>query len=143
MKIIKNFFEKQRDIGILIMRIGIGIGFIFVHGLGKITGGAELWEKLGGAMANIGIKFMPVFWGFMAALAEFGGGILILLGLFTRTASAFSAFTMFIAMITHLAKQDPWRNVIYPAEMLAVFVCLMFIGAGKYSIDFLISKNKS
>lgn len=140
---IKNFLDKNRDAGILILRIGIGLGFIFVHGWGKIFGGPALWTKLGGAMSNFGINFAPAFWGFMASASEFGGGILLILGLFTRTASAFMAFTMFTAFIVHTSKMDPWNKSIYPMELLAVFITLMFIGAGKYSLDnFLFSKKK-
>jgi len=139
---IKNFLSKYSDAGILFLRIGIGFAFIFVHGWGKIFGGPELWTKLGGSMANLGITFAPTFWGFMAAAAEFGGGILILFGLFTRPASAFLAFTMLVAFIQHTSKLDPWNRVIYPMEMFAVFMALLFIGAGKYSIDALISKKK-
>jgi putative oxidoreductase len=105
-------------------------------------GGPELWGKIGGSMANMGITFAPVFWGFMASISEFGGGILILLGLFTRPASAFMAFTMLTAFMMHTSKLDPWSKAIYPMEMFAVFMALLFIGAGKYSIDALISKKK-
>jgi putative oxidoreductase len=139
---IKNFLNKYSDAGILFLRIGIGFAFIFVHGWGKIMGGPELWGKIGGSMANMGITFAPVFWGFMASISEFGGGILILLGLFTRPASAFMAFTMLTAFMMHTSKLDPWSKAIYPMEMFAVFMALLFIGAGKYSIDALISKKK-
>jgi len=137
-----SFFYKHRDIGILLLRLSTGIGFVFVHGWGKIFGGAELWTIIGKSMSNLGITFTPGFWGFMASISEFGGGILILLGLFTRPASAFMAFTMMVAVITHLSRLDPWNKVIYPVEMLGVFLCLLFIGAGKYSLDNLLFKKK-
>ena len=35
-----------------------------------MAGGPERYEELGGAMANIGITFAPMFWGFMAAITE-------------------------------------------------------------------------
>lgn len=140
---LKNFIDKHKDIGILILRLGIGFGFIFIHGWGKISGGPAMWEKLGGAMTNLGISFTLVFWGFMASISEFGGGILILFGLFTRPASAFMAFTMLVAAIMHLSKLDPWSKVIYPTELLAVFIALLFLGAGKYSIDALLFGKKT
>ncbi|MBE2216904.1 MAG: DoxX family protein [Ignavibacteria bacterium] len=139
---ITNFLDKHKDAGILFLRIGIGIAFIFTHGWGKMFGGPELWTKLGGSMANLGITFAPTFWGFMASVSEFGGGILILLGLFTRPASAFMAFTMFVAFMQHTSKLDPWNRAIYPMEMFAVFMALLFIGAGKYSLDNLLFRKK-
>jgi putative oxidoreductase len=137
-----SFLNNHKDIGILLLRLSTGIGFVFVHGWGKIFGGTELWTMIGKSMSNLGITFTPGFWGFMASISEFGGGILILLGLFTRPASAFMAFTMMVAVITHLSRLDPWNKVIYPVEMLGVFLCLLFIGAGKYSLDNLIFKKK-
>ncbi len=139
---IKKFLVKHNDAGILILRVGIGIAFIMTHGWGKITGGPALWEKIGGAMSNFGITFAPVFWGFMASASEFVGGIMLLLGLFTRTSSAFMAFTMLVAASQHLAKLDPWARVTYPMEMFSVFVALVFIGAGKYSLDNLLFSKK-
>ncbi|MCY7363202.1 MAG: DoxX family protein [Ignavibacteria bacterium] len=89
-------------------------------------------------MSNLGINYAPVFWGFMATITEFAGGILLILGLFTRPVSALLAFTMIVATIQQLSKLDQWRNVIQPVELLAVFIALIFIGAGKYSLDYLI-----
>jgi putative oxidoreductase len=140
---IKNFFIKYSDAGILFLRIGIGFAFVFVHGWGKIIGGPELWSKIGGAMSNLGITFAPVFWGFMASASEFAGGILILFGLFTRTSSAFMAFTMLIAALNHMSKLDPWGRVIYPVEMFSIFMALLFVGAGKYSLDNLLFKKNA
>lgn len=93
-------------------------------------------------MANLGITFAPAFWGFMASLAEFGGGISLVLGLFTRTTSAYLAFTMFVAFIQHTSKLDPWARAIYPMEMFSVFMALLFLGAGKYSLDSLLFRKK-
>ena len=139
---IKKILSKHSDAGILILRVGIGMAFIFVHGLAKIKAGPELWVKIGGAMSNMGITFAPTFWGFMASVSEFGGGILILLGLFTRSASAFMAFTMMTAAINHMSHLDPWSKAIYPVEMFSVFMALLFIGGGKYSLDNLIFGRK-
>lgn len=131
----KNFLERHKDFGLLIARLGIGSAYLFVHGWGKIMQGPELWAKIGTAMPNLGITQLHVIWGFMASISEFGGGILLILGLFTRTASSFMAFTMLIAVSQHLSRMDPWARVIYPAEMMSALILLIFIGAGKYSLD--------
>ena len=138
----KNYLSKNKDIGILILRLGLGTGYLFVHGWNKIMQGPELWAKIGTSMSNLGITQLHVFWGFMASLAEFGGGILLICGLFTRSASSFIAFTMVVAAVQHLSKMDPWSRVIYPVEMFSALILLIFIGAGKYSLDNLLFKNK-
>jgi len=139
---IKKFLDKNKDIGILLCRIGIGCGYLFVHGWGKIMEGPKLWEKIGGAMNNFSITQIHVFWGFMASVSEFGGGILLILGLFTRPAAAFMAFTMFVAVTNHFSKHDPWNKVIYPVEMLSALILIIFLGAGKYSLDNLFFRKK-
>lgn len=140
---LKSFLHNYKDLGLLFIRLGVGLSFFLVHGLPKIQGGPKLWEKLGSSMGNLGIDFAPMFWGFMAAAAEFGGGLLLIIGLFTRTSSAFLAFTMLVAAANHLSAMDPWGRVFHPIEMMVVFIGLIFLGAGKYSIDGLISKKSS
>jgi uncharacterized membrane protein YphA (DoxX/SURF4 family) len=49
---------------------------------------------------------------------------------------------MVVAVITHLSRLDPWNRVITPFEMLGIFLCLLFVGAGKYSLDNLIFRKK-
>lgn len=138
----KTFLNKHTGIGILVLRLVLGITFILDHGLPKLKGGPESWTKLGGAMANLGINFLPTFWGFMAMASEFFGAILLLLGLFTRTSSALLAFTMIVAMTQHLSRLDPWGKVINPMTLAAVFFLLIFLGGGKYSLDALFFKEK-
>jgi putative oxidoreductase len=133
------------DTGLLIIRVGIGLSFIFLHGFQKLTGGPERWAGIGKTMSNLGIDFMPVFWGFMAAFAETFGAVFLILGLFYRPATFMLAFTMFVAMMTHLAKLDPWNKVGYPMELMIVFIGLLLIGPGRFSLDNMLfgRKNKS
>lgn len=125
---------KYSDIGLLIIRLGLGIMFI-MHGYPKLTGGPEMWEKIGGAMGNVGINFAPVFWGFLAALAEAGGGLLFALGLFFRPAAFAMAFTMLIAALVHLKGEDGLMGASHAIEVGIVFFGFIFIGPGKYSVD--------
>jgi putative oxidoreductase len=126
--------SKYKDFGLLFLRIGIGGMFIF-HGAPKMFGGPEGWERIGASMAIVGIKFLPVFWGFMASFSEFIGGICIILGLFFRPACILLTITMTIAASGHLSRGEGLRRAAHAIENGIVFLSLIFIGPGKYSLD--------
>jgi len=132
--------SKDGNLGYLLFRVFFGAAFI-VHGYPKIFGGVEKWSQLGGAMSRIGIDFLPTFWGFMAAFAEFFGGVFLIMGLFTTISSFLIFFTMFIAaFVVH--KGDPFLK-----RELAIcyfFASMMFTlkGAGRFSLDALIAKPR-
>ena len=125
---------KYKDLGLLILRVGIG-AFLMTHGVPKLLAGPKMWEGLGGSMGMFGIHFLPTFWGFMAAAAEGIGGLLLVLGLFFRPATLLVLFTMFVAAYSHLSKGDPLSK----AELSIVFgiaaLSLFIMGPGRYSID--------
>ncbi len=135
-----SLLENKKDLGILIVRLGFGFGFIYFHGWGKITGGIERWERVGGAMANIGIGFGHTFWGFMAALTESLGALMFAAGLFFRPVSLLLAFTMLIAMISHISSGQ--GNPGNAFKNLSLFIGAYFIGPGKYSIDEWLKKRR-
>lgn len=137
-----NSLERNQDIGILILRLTVGCAFALIYGLPKIEGGPALWAMIGASMNNIGINFAPEFWGFMASISEFGGGILLILGLFLRPAMVFMGITMIMAATQHLTMKDQWYNVIIPIVYLSIFILLFFTGAGKFSLDRLIFRKK-
>lgn len=122
------------DLGLLILRIGIGASFCYFYGIPKLMAGPQMWEGIGGSMGKLGIHFLPVFWGFMAALSEGLGGLLIVLGIFTRTAAAFLAFTMAIAVVHHVTSGDELVKASHAIESGIVFLALMCMGSGKYAI---------
>jgi putative oxidoreductase len=128
-------------VGLLLMRIGLGISFM-AHGLPKLAAGPEGWTSLGGAMANWGINFAPAFWGFAGAMAEFGGGLLLLLGLFFRPVCVVLVLTMATATMVHLKNGDSFSTLSHALEMGIVFFCLLLIGPGHYSLDFRLSKDQ-
>ena len=129
-----RFLGKFRDFGLLIMRLGLGVSFI-VHGSQKMFGGPELWTQIGGAIGNWGMHYYPVFWGFMAAFAEFGGGILFILGFAFRPAAFLLTITMAVATTMHVMKGDGYNVYSHAAELCVVFLGLLFVGPGRFSID--------
>ena len=87
------------------------------------------------AMSTFGIKFVPVFWGFMSAFAEFFGGILIILGLFFRPACMLLTINMIVATSMHLNSGQGLGVASHAIEDGIVFLSLILIGPGKYSLD--------
>lgn len=128
-----KFLGRFRDIGLLIIRVGLGAAFV-MHGSGKMFH-PESWAAIGGNMSNLGISFAPAFWGFMAAFAEFGGGILFVLGFLFRPAALMMAFTMLVALFHHFAAHDGFNTYSHALEVGVVFLGLLFVGPGKLSID--------
>lgn len=129
------------DLALLVLRVGIGISFVFVYGWDKISGGPAQWANLGQNMARFGIAFWPTFWGFMAALAEFGGGICLMLGLLFRPVLVLMLATMVVAASGHISGQisgGPW----HATEMATVFVALLLTGPGRYSVDAYFSSSE-
>lgn len=125
----------QIDIGLLVLRIGLGAMFVFHHGLPKVLGGPERWEKIGAAAGNFGIHFAPMFWGFMAMVAEFGGGVCLMLGLLFRPSAALLVINMIVAAASHIARGEGLPGADHAIEVGIVFLALAFIGPGKYSLD--------
>jgi putative oxidoreductase len=121
----------------LILRIGLGLTLIFAHGLPKLLEGPERWQALGGAMANVGITFAPMFWGFMAGATELVGGVLLLVGLAVRPAAAINLFVMFIAAAQNLATAGSLGGGrAHPVDAGVALLALMVLGAGQYySLD--------
>lgn len=123
---------RFRDLGLLLLRIGLGASFIW-HGHGKLFGGADMWATVGG-MANI--TFFPAVFGFIAGCVEFFGGIFLLVGLLFRPVCLLLAIDMAVALFMHhLPHGDPFGIWSHPMEDGIVFLSLLLIGPGAYSID--------
>ncbi len=142
MSSIQRFLSSRSvnlDVGLLVIRLGIGFSMLAFHGYGKITGGPEAWERIGSNMAEMGITFAPVFWGFMAAFSEFVGSALIMAGLFFRPAALLLAFTMVVAILRHLSipAGEPgagWDGASHALEFFCVYLGLFLTGAGRYAL---------
>jgi putative oxidoreductase len=132
---ILTWLTKYRDFGLLLLRLGLGGMLVFVHGWPKMVGGPEKWRQLGGAMKNLGVHFAPEMWGCLAALSEFGGGILLILGLFFRPACGALAFTMAVATTLHMKTDGTLFAASHAIEIGIVFIALLFIGPGRFSLD--------
>ena len=128
-----NFLDRYRDAGLLILRLGMGLFYMFEHGMDKLLGGPEQWQGLGERAEYVGIEFLPGMWGFMASFAEFFGGLLLILGLFFRPAAFLLLCTMIVATAFHIGSGI--GSPVHSGKMAVLFFSLLFIGPGKYSLD--------
>lgn len=118
-----------KDIGLALLRIGAS-AMLLTHGFPKfqkLIGGGEI--EFGDP---IGIGPVPSL--FLAVLGEFICPLLIILGFKTRWAAIPPAITMAVAgFIVH--SSDPFGKKEKALLFLLVFVVIVLLGPGKYSID--------
>ncbi len=126
-------FQNCLDIGLLILRLGVGATFM-THGVPKLQSGPEMWTQIGAAMGHFGVHFWPTVWGFIASASEGVGGFLMILGLFFRPALVFMFITMFVAATHHLASGDSIQVASNAIRAGVVFLSLIFTGPGKYTL---------
>jgi len=119
----------SRDSAILLLRLWLG-SMMMYHGWGKVFGNIEGFAK---AVDELGFP-MPEFFAWAAALSEFGGGILLVFGLFTRPAAFLVAFTMFVAAFVHHL-DDPFGKKEMAITYLVIAIALMIAGPGKTALD--------
>ena len=132
MDILHGIMKDRINVGLLLLRVFSGYLILVNHGFGKITAGPSRWEKLGGAMESFGIDFFPTFWGFMASFSESFCGLFLVLGIFTIPASFLLSVTMFVASCGHVIDGE---NAEKAFVFGAMFLAVMIMGPGKYSLD--------
>ena len=113
------------EITFCLMRFVLGLLFA-CHGAQKLFG-------MFGGRAATGVPMMLV-----AGIIEFGGGLLIAVGLFTRLAAIVASGEMAVAYFKSHAPHGLWP--IKNKGELAVALCFAFLfiathGAGRYSLD--------
>ena len=127
---------KLQDTALLIARILMPILFI-VAGWGKING----YTATAGYMTSMGV---PSFFLPLTILLEFGGGLAILFGFFTRTTALITAiFTILTAVIFHTDFAQGVNQMMFMKNLSIAggFFVLFASGPGAFSIDRLIKKN--
>lgn len=130
---IKQFF-RQHDLGLFLLRVAVGV-IMIIHGVPKFLGGTEILKEVGSAMVNLGVTYVPVFWGFMAAFSEVLGGLLLIVGFLFRPACLLLGFTMVIATLLNYSIESSFRSVAHPLTMTFLFFSFMFIGPGRWSLQ--------
>lgn len=145
MSALKKLLASNAGFAPLALRLPISIIFM-AHGSQKLFGwfGGYGLQGTGQWMASIGLE-PGVLMAFLAGSGEFFGGLFILIGLLTRPAAAVLAFTMVVAILsTHISNGLFLSNGGYEfgLALLAAAVSLAISGAGKLSVDSLLSNRR-
>jgi uncharacterized membrane protein YphA (DoxX/SURF4 family) len=127
--------RRVADIALLLVRVAIGSMFAFHYGLQKVMAGPEMWTRLGGAFERlIGIHLMPTFWGLMATISEFGGGLCLIAGVLFRPACALMLFTMTVAVVSILVGGYGISGAAIPLLFWVILVALIVTGPGRLTL---------
>ena len=125
---------RAADWALVPLRLAAALIFI-LHGWGKLAGeglGPGM-EAFTGLLTSLQVPF-PAFMAWVVAIVEFGGGIAVLLGIFTRVAAALLAVTMVVAYMLVKSKM-PFTSGEIDITLFAISLALVGLGAGKYSIE--------
>ena len=139
---INKLLDTNAGWGALALRIPVGIIFA-AHGAQKLFGwfGGYGLEGTGQWMDSIGLS-PGYLMALMAGGTEFFGGLALIIGLLVRPASAALAFAMLIAIFSvHFQNGLFMSNNGYEfgLALLAASVSLLFSGAGRASVDRLVT----
>jgi len=126
------YSENKKDVGLLLLRIGIGIAFV-LHGFPKIFK-PEVQAFLAPLFAHGGLPGGETAV-LLAGLAEFLGGLALVSGLLFRPATLVLAFNMLVAVYWHLNLGDNFMKYSHALESAILFIALFIIGPGKLSLD--------
>jgi len=138
----KKFFQietRQDYLNIILLIVRVSVAALMItHGLPKLT------KLLAGGEIKFGdpIGLGPAFSLVLVVFAEFFCSIFIGIGLGTRLASIPLIITMSVAaFIVHAS--DPIGGKEKALLFLLIYLTLLVIGSGKFSIDYLLTNRKS
>ncbi|MGG7073807.1 DoxX family protein [Campylobacter sp. 9BO] len=128
-------FLKQPDLGIFFARLGLGI-MLLMHGIAKILNGI-------GFIKNLALKQgLPEFITYGVYVGEVIAPVLLILGIYTRVASAIVLATCAaILYLFYLPNGDLFAlssNGGFKPEIVYLYIslgfCILLNGSGKYAL---------
>jgi putative oxidoreductase len=125
-----KYLDRLQPLALLVLRLVLAAVMI-AHGSQKVFGGMPRHALL---VSSIGL---PAWLAYLSAAAEFGGGILVLLGLLTRFAALAIAIDLMIAIVKIHFKaglRGP-GGFEFPMSVVAIAFALIFFGAGPIALD--------
>jgi putative oxidoreductase len=128
---LEKWFSTKSNLGLLIIRLFIGLRIIY-----GVFDNIISWDRMmefSGFLKASGFP-VPTFCAVLSVYAQFICGILILIGYKTRFA-AFILVCNFIVAIVMVHLNDSIEAMTPALAMLFITVGLLFTGAGKWAIE--------
>jgi putative oxidoreductase len=125
-----RYLDRLQPLALLVMRLALG-AVMTGHGYHKVFGGLHHHVQF---VTSLGL---PGWTAYLSAFAEFFGGILVLVGLFTRVA----AFAICVDLSVAIAKVHFHNGLMgqggyeFPLALAAVAFGLIFLGPGSIAFD--------
>lgn len=128
---IERWCADRSDVGLLLLRLVTGGHLMFMTQDNVFS-----WQRMlefRDFMAQFGFPY-PLFCAVLSVIGQFGSGLLLVLGLFTRFAGLIVAFN-FVVAIWMVDSRQPYPAAFAALSLVAAGLCLMFTGPGRYSLD--------
>ena len=143
----KKFLRSSNDYTLALMRLVLGIIFL-VHGGQKAMGWFGGYGWTGTMHMFTGMMHFPAFFAACAILAEFVGGILLIIGFLSRLAALAIAINMMVAILkvhlhNGLTGGPGGPGYEYPLALLALCILIIMKGGGALSVDRFFAGNTS
>jgi putative oxidoreductase len=128
-----RYLDRLQPLALLAMRLALG-AIMVAHGSHKVFGGLHHHAQM---VASLGL---PAWLAYVSAFAEFFGGLMILVGFFTRAAALVVFLNLFVAIWkVHLHNGlmgSPERpGYEFPLAAAALAFALIFFGGGAIALD--------
>ena len=136
-EIVVKSFARLQPLALLILRIALGIVFLF-HGYPKLA-------HSGGGLQTAFVEHgLPAYFVYVSGILETFGGGLILLGLFTRWAGLLLSMEMCVALWKfHSRSYFAVHEYEFPMTLAAACFVLATVGAGLISLDAVLLGDKT
>jgi len=122
-------------LGVMLLRTGVGALFAY-HGYPILFGGDTVWREVGSA-ASIATLNDDLFWiaGLSSGLAQLLGGLLLIVGLFTRATSLLLFAIAGFALANTIAERTFDLSFFALLQLALASASLAFMGPGRLSLD--------
>lgn len=129
-----QFLSKYREAGLLLLRVSVGLLFIYLTAP-ALMGGAARLAHFGAGIRVLGLHSHFQLWGVIGALAGCIGGTLMIFGLFFRIGILLALAISAIHAIAVARGASGLHAAIAAGEICVLLISLLLIGPGKFSVD--------